>query len=147
MCDHCGCRSFPPIAELTAEHQEILRRAWALAEAERSQRPVDRADVDDLVALLDVHVAKEETGLYPELVERDGLSTEQLRALEAEHREVREALTGTRFDRRDFYALAAHIEVEEMELFATAGFRFDDEEWGALERAHRDADDPTGAPT
>jgi hypothetical protein len=26
MRDHCGCRAFPPIAELTAEHEDILRR-------------------------------------------------------------------------------------------------------------------------
>lgn len=36
MCDHCGCRAYPPIAELTAEHVEILRLAEPLA---RQQDP------------------------------------------------------------------------------------------------------------
>ena len=30
MCDHCGRGQFPAIAELSAEHEEILRVAWAL---------------------------------------------------------------------------------------------------------------------
>ena len=47
MCDHCGCRAFAPIAELTADHEDILRRAWALAEATRH-----RAEQKDRMAEL-----------------------------------------------------------------------------------------------
>ena len=73
MCDHCGCRAFPPIAELTAEHEEILERGWSVAEAERAGRTPPAGEVYELVGLLDVHVRKEETGLYPELVARGDL--------------------------------------------------------------------------
>lgn len=136
MCDHCGCRAFPPIAELTAEHDEILQCAWAIAEAARDGRTPPGTGVDELVRLLDVHVRKEETGLYPELIAGGGLSTEQLAELEQEHRDLHEALRSLRFDRRAYFALAAHIEVEEMELFPAAMFGFDDEEWDTLEDAH-----------
>lgn len=132
MCDHCGCREYGPIAELTADHEEILTLAWTLAESGGA-----RADVrDELVALLDAHVAKEESGLYPVLVETGDLSTEANDALEAEHRELRATLLSGAFDRRDFYALAAHVEEEEMELFPAAMFGFDDDGWDRLADAH-----------
>jgi hypothetical protein len=136
MCDHCGCRAFPPVAELTAEHEEILSRAWALAEATRACRLPPTRDVDELVRMLDVHARKEETGLYRELADLGALGADQLADLEEEHRELHDALTSTAFDRRAFYALAAHIEVEEMELFPAAMLRFDDEEWLAMDAAH-----------
>ncbi len=141
MCDHCGCRSFPAIAELTADHEEILRVAWDLAESTR----LDPAGSDDaartsLLALLDSHVAKEESGLYPALLATGGSSPEQVAGLEEEHRELHRSLAGAAFGRRDFYALAAHIEEEEMELFPAAMLGFDDEEWDATADAHRAVD-------
>ena len=145
MCDHCGCRAFPPIAELTADHETILDLAWALAEARRSEDRPDRDVRRDLLALLDRHVAKEETGLYPALVATGAVSVGEVRDLEADHRDLRRSLTDGGFDRRDFYALAAHIEDEEMELFPAAMLGFDDEEWGATSDAHRAVDAGTAA--
>jgi hemerythrin-like domain-containing protein len=139
VCDHCGCRAFPPIAELTAEHEEILRLGWALAEATRTGVMVASTDVGELVRLLDVHVRKEESGLYPELIERGALSESKLAELEEEHREIHHALASEAFDRGAYYALAAHIEVEEMELFPAAMLGFDDQEWDAMDSAHRAA--------
>lgn len=140
MCDHCGCRAFPPIAELTTEHETILRQAWSLAEAPRAGRQPDATVRRELLALLDRHVAKEETGLYPALVATGALSADEVGDLEAEHRDLRRSLTGGAFDRRHFYALAAHIEDEEMELFPAAMLGFDDEEWGVTGDAHRAVD-------
>lgn len=138
MCDHCGCRSFVPIAELTADHEEILRLAWDLAEAARlgvaSDTPSTRRE---LLALLDAHVAEEETGLYPALVATGAVAAEQVTALEGEHRDLHARLASGTFDRRDFYALAAHIEAEEMELFPGAMLGFDEEEWAEVDSAHR----------
>jgi hypothetical protein len=125
VCDHCGCREYEPIADLTVEHESILALAWELAEssgASSDQR-------DEHVALLDVHVAKEETWLYPELVATGDLLPASSATLEEEHRALRSTLFSGSFDRRDFYALAAHIEEEELELFPAAMFAFDDDEW------------------
>jgi hypothetical protein len=140
MCDHCGCRDFAPIAELTADHEEILQRAWALAEATRAGRVPPAHDVAHLLALLDVHADKEETGLYPWLIEVGGLSQMVDDELEQEHRDLHETLAGGRFDRHDYYALASHIEVEELELFSSAMLRFDEPEWEAVAAAHHAAD-------
>lgn len=137
MCDHCGCRAFPPIAELTADHETILLLAWSLAEAPRVGQHPDDTVRRDLLTLLDRHVAKEETGLYPALIATGAVSANEVNDLEAEHRDLRGSLTEGVFDRRDFYALAAHIEDEEMELFPAAMLGFDDDEWDATSDAHR----------
>lgn len=148
MCDHCGCREYGPIAELTADHERILELAWRVAESDRDG--TDGSDGTDgtdpiavaraeLAALLAVHAEKEELGLYPLLAATGDLATPQRDALEAEHRDVHEILAHGTFDRRDFFALAAHIEEEEVELFPFAMFGFEDEEWDAMARAHHDA--------
>lgn len=134
MCDHCGCRAFAPIAELTAEHEEILRLAWEVAE---SGDKTSSTSLTPLLAALDMHVRKEETGLYPLLTQVGRLPAEQLEALEADHVDTRAALVRGEFGRDEYYALAAHVEEEEIELFSAARFTFDEDEWGRLEAAHR----------
>ena len=136
MCDHCGCRAFAPIAELTAEHEVILAAAWALAEATRSGHPAEAGSRLELLAVLDLHAAKEEAGLYPELVALGGLSEQERDELEAEHLVLRAVVADGEFDRRAYYALAAHIEVEELELFSAARFSFDERDWDAMADAH-----------
>ena len=126
MCDHCGCRAFPPIAELSREHDEILRLAWQAAE-----HPGPTV-FEELLALLDRHVAKEEQSLYPLLHEQADLAVDRCVALESEHAELRAAVTQRTFDRRAFFSLGAHIEEEEMELFPAAMFAFDDEHWAEV---------------
>lgn len=86
--------------------------------------------------MLDAHVVKEETGLYPLLLAAGDLSVEDAGSLEDEHRTLRAALVGGAFGRRDYYALAAHTEQEEMELFPAAMFAFDDDEWDELRVIH-----------
>ena len=141
MCDHCGCRAFQPIAELTAEHVQILTWAWSVAEAVRTGGTVDQDELSRLLALLDAHATKEEFGLYPELLEVDGLTEAECAVLEEEHRTIRVALVGGRFDRRDYYALSAHIETEEMELFSAARFTFDEVEWDEMTAVHSAVDE------
>ena len=138
MCDHCGCRDHPAIAELSEEHETILRLAWRVAE---------QADDDarrSLVELLGRHVAKEEEGLYPQLVGLRSLDPGTVAALEEEHDTIDGAVTGLRVDRRAFYELAAHIEQEEMELFPAAMFAFDDAQWASLREVHARVDQPAG---
>lgn len=134
MCDHCGCREFPPIAELSAEHEEILRVAWEVAEHGGV------AESDALLGMLAVHVAAEETALYPLLVAGGDLDAEHSAELEAEHAGLKAALLAGTFDRRTYYALAAHIEEEEMELFPAAMFGFDDDAWARLASTDRFVD-------
>lgn len=140
MCDHCGCRAFAPIAELSADHETILELAWTLAEEQRAGRTPDPGVKAGLCALLDRHVAKEETGLYPVLLGVGGVSAGELTRLEAEHTDLHRQLSGEVFSRLDFYALAAHIETEETELFPFAMLRFDEAEWDVTADVHRAVD-------
>jgi hypothetical protein len=136
MCDHCGCRAFPSIAELTAEHETILALAWELTESASENSPAGPA----LLALLTVHAAKEERGLYPMLRATGRLADEDSDTLEVEHRDTAEVVATGSLDRARYYALAAHVEQEEMELFPAAMLAFDDDAWSEVDKAHREAE-------
>jgi hemerythrin-like domain-containing protein len=134
MCNHCSCRDYAPIRDLTAEHERILMLATALAEAS-DDRPVGAAERDELVALLHLHVDKEEAGLYPILLDTAGWPVDTFDDLEEEHRELFEAIDADRFDRLALYALQRHIEEEEEVLFSAAVFHFDGDTWDDLAAA------------
>ena len=139
MCDPFGCPSFAPIAELTADHEHILELAWEVAEGDWPDEATHQAARDELNRYLDLHGVKEEVGLYPLLMSTGDLAPESCERLEAEHREVHELLERAAFDRRSYFALAAHIEEEEMELFSSARWAFGDEEWEEMAQAHHAA--------
>ncbi len=141
MCDHCGCRSYRPIANLTAEHEAILSLAERLADATRRGHPIDPAQRDELVAILELHVAKEEAGLYPLLIAECGEPADAFADLEAEHRELFDALDAGQFDHLALYALQRHIEEEEEVLFSGAMFHFEGDTWDDLEAVHRAVED------
>lgn len=137
MCSHCGCRDYPPIAELTAEHQQILALAEPLARATRRGAAIDAAVPRRLLELLQRHAAKEEAGLYPLLIAEMGASPDTFDDLEEEHDEVIIAIHAGTFDHLALYALQRHIEEEEEVLFSSALFHFDGDTWDHLDAAHR----------
>lgn len=143
MCDHCGCRSFPAIAELTVEHFQVLALAEPLAEATRHDRPIDPAVPARLREILVVHAAKEEAGLYPLLIGEADEPAGAFDHLEDEHRELLEAIDAGTFDHLAFYGLQRHIEEEEEVLFSGAFFYFDGATWDELDAAHRRVDPTT----
>ncbi len=129
------------MAELTAEHDVILELAWELAESTRAGA-ADEAVEQRLVALLEAHVAKEETGLYPMLYELGELTDTALRTLEEEHRDIATTIGGGRFGRREYFELSAHIEVEDAELFSSGRFAFDQDDWDDLQAIQDAIDTP-----
>lgn len=135
MCDHCSCRDYAPIAELTAEHVRILTIATSLADATRNHQAIDAGRRDELVALLHLHVDKEETGLYPLLLDVASWPSDTFADLEEEHRELFSAIDEERFDHLALYALQRHIEEEEEVLFSAAVFHFDGDTWDDLTAA------------
>lgn len=140
MCDHCGCRAYPAIGELTTEHEAILALAEPLAQATRRHRAIDAEASGRLIALLATHVAKEEAGLYPLLLAEMGQDPDAFDHLEAEHRELFDAIEAGTFDHLAFYALQRHIEEEEEVLFSAALFHFEGDTWDDLDAAHRRVD-------
>jgi hemerythrin-like domain-containing protein len=136
VCNHCSCRDFPAVAELSREHDEILALAAPLAEATRHGATVDPEAVRRLLDLLALHAAKEEAGLYPLLIAEMGGAADAFDHLEEEHREVLTAIGAGTFDHLALYALQRHIEEEEEVLFSGALFHFDGSTWDDLDRAH-----------
>src|SRR5262245_20548242 len=67
MCNYCGCRDFPLIAQLTAEHEAIANAAGHLRRAITTGEGDPMAALDDLLALLMPHTGTEESGLFVEL--------------------------------------------------------------------------------
>lgn len=114
--------------------------AWALAETLRTGGTPTQPECDALIALLDLHVVKEETGLYPELLDARGVSAQQVEELEQEHRDIRNKLVSGSWGRRDYFELAAHTETEETELFPMTVFGFDADDWDEMGRHHREAE-------
>lgn len=95
MCEYCGCQSVPAIAELTAEHDQVVDLIGLVRAADR------RGDVDDMIglsrrisAVLGPHTLVEEQGLFPAMATD---FPEQIVVLEAEHRRI-EAVLGEASD-------------------------------------------------
>ena len=84
MCDDCGCRTQPPIAQLGEEHDRIgsvtgdLRAAHA-----RGDRRGAATTARALLALFDPHIVRGEGALFPELAVAG--TSHHVRCLEDEH--------------------------------------------------------------
>lgn len=139
MCGHCGCHDLAPIGELDAEHDEILELAWTVLMSGADGAALDAAAVDQLIWLLDVHIDKEETGLYPLLRENGDLDETQGHRLERDHVVVRDALVAGQFGRTEYNDLVAHIEEEDDDLFPVAMFGFGDDLLQRMASAHEAA--------
>ncbi len=92
MCEYCGCQSLPAIAELTAEHDQLVN---LIADTRAAHR---RGDIEVMLelcqrmsAVLVPHTVVEEQGLFPAMTAD---FPEQIAALEAEHRRIEAVLGG-----------------------------------------------------
>ena len=137
MCDYCDCRTRPLLAQLGADHEQIVVMASRLRAA---------VDPDDRMRLarqlreaLDLHSRREEAALYPELA-RAGVPTD---ALHAEHAEVDATLASAAGERdvvdvdvrKVLDELDEHIHREEYDLFPAAHQILDDAAWDRIDAA------------
>ena len=141
MCDYCGCRSMALIEELGAEHERLTDLVGQV------HRGVARGDMGwardrfgELVALLRVHTAVEEAGVFSALRAAGELGG-QVDALLAEHASVWESIggLGRRWEGevalRLIAELGAHIAREEYDLFPASLVAITPAGWDAAERA------------
>lgn len=126
MCNYCGCRDFPLVAQLTAEHEAIANTSGRLRRAITHGEGDPIAGLDDLLALLLPHTSTEETGLFAEL-RAEGSLTEAVDQLCAEHTDIHGALSAIDRSAPDWQAvlpvltrLHRHIDNEEHGLFPAA---------------------------
>ena len=153
MCDYCDCRDLPQIRLLSDDHDRIrdlldlLRRAL-VEDGEASGAPVLAA----LQRALGPHLVREEVGLLAQLAGRSGFD-DYLDELIADHARVRGGLLARAADRpgwsegltADLDELAAHIELEEYDLFPASRMIIDDAGWAQVQAAVDQLDGVAGA--
>lgn len=145
MCDYCGCRFIPPIADLSAEHDRLMDLAYELrrlAEAGSRDRVVEILD-GEFASLLRHHTDKEERGIFTQL-RSTGEADTRLDALIGEHRDIEAQLA--RVHRGDdgwqeavgrlASDLSGHIIDEEVDLFPYAMYELDDTQWDTVAEVH-----------
>ncbi len=138
MCDYCGCRESGPTAELAAEHV----RLGELSEQMKSlmSQGADFSGVfEQFSRLLDLHAAKEEVGLFPQVMTL-GKMDDDIAQLISEHEilhdQLRDGPGGTQV-KDALRLLAQHIDDEEFSLFPHVFHQLDPEQWDEIELAHR----------
>lgn len=145
MCDYCGCAGVPAVGELIAEHAALLEESHRVKAALRAgDRAGGRALLIRLVAHLDRHVRREETGLFTALREQ-GEYVDEVASLEADHLDLDATIasldaSAPEFDERVtgmLDELTRHIEREELGVFPVSVVTLGAPGWDLVERAHR----------
>jgi hypothetical protein len=138
MCNYCGCRAIPAIAELTDQHERIAEVAGDLERSIIAGRfPEAEERLAALRGLLAPHVALEEAGLYPAMAAlaefADGVAR-----LYGDHDDIDSALAAQEPDwervRAAVHQLFEHIDREEHGLFPASLATFSNEQWGHVHR-------------
>lgn len=148
MCNYCGCRSFPLIGRLTADHEAIINAAGRLRRA-ISTGDGDQAEALDaleaLLALLTPHTVTEETGLFAEL-RAEGSLADEVDKLCAEHEDIHQVLVRADRAAPDWAPVLAaldrllrHIDAEEHGLFPAAVIALPISAWDRLTPAEQSA--------
>lgn len=144
MCNYCGCRSFPLIAALTAEHEAITDAAGRLRRAVDEGRTDPMPALDELLALLTPHTGTEESGLFAEL-RAEGSLASAVEKLCAEHRDIHGVLGAVDRAAPDWSAVLAaldrlrrHIDNEEHGLFPAAVIALPIDAWDRVTPSARD---------
>ena len=143
MCNYCGCRAFEPVAQLSAEHDQILHLSAAIRRAVAgADHTVAAGRLRALHDLLEIHDAVEELSLYPAMASNSEFR-EKVGTLFDEHDEldrvVGSALTSverTGASTADWAEvlgalemLAEHIDHEEHGVFPAAAVSLDPADW------------------
>ena len=138
MCHYCGCREFPLIGQLSAEHEEIAAAAARLRSAMVHGDGDPRVLLADLLAMLIPHTVREEHGLFAE-IRAEGSLAAAVDDLSAEHDELYAllgAIDTTVTNRPAVLAaldqLRLHIDNEEYGLFPASAIALPIEMWDRL---------------
>ena len=144
MCEHCGCRGVPPIAELMDEHRALLDQAHLVRQGLGSgDHPMAMARLTELVAHLDRHVRREEDGIFAAM-RTSGDFIDEVDELEGEHRDLGAAIAALDPDSTVFAArvtrllddLEAHVEREDLGIFPVSVVTLGATGWAIVDEAH-----------
>jgi len=136
MCNYCGCRAIPAIAELTDQHEEIAEVAGDLERAIVAERwPEATEHLTHLRRLLTPHVALEEAALFSVMGALDEFA-EGVGVLYDDHDDIDSALEQPISDwsrvRVAVHQLFEHIDREEHGLFPASLATFTNDQWDSV---------------
>lgn len=144
MCEHCGCRQVPPIAELMDEHTALLDEAVSVRKALSESDPARALELlRVLVDHLQRHVRREEHGVFPAL-RATGEFVEEVDELESEHRSFDAMLAELDAGAPDFagrvtdllHVLDVHVQRENLGIFPVSIVTLGAEGWDLVSQAH-----------
>lgn len=144
MCEYCGCRGVPPIAELMEEHTALVDLAHYVRHDLGAGNPAAAMSrLTGLVALLDRHVQREEDGVF-RAMRTAGEFVDEIDALEDEHRDFASAIALLDPGSADFTAqvarllddLAVHVEREDLGIFPVSVVTLGASGWAIVDQAH-----------
>lgn len=147
MCDHCGCRGVGAIRELMDEHTSLvddgdhIRRALRNGDAGLATEPLT-----DLLAHLERHVRREETGIF-EALRASGEFLDEVGELEGEHRDLAARIASLDIDSADFGPqvnrfldeLEVHVAREDYGIFPAAVVTLGAPGWQVVDTAHAES--------
>ena len=160
MCEHCGCRGVPPIAELMDEHMALMGQAhFVRQELSAGNHPAAMDLLTELVAYLDRHVQREEAGIF-RAMRTSGEFLDEIDELEGEHRDLASAVAALDPDSPDFASLVTrllddldvHVEREDLGIFPVSVVTLGATGWAIVDEAHTESpsfllDEPTSEPS
>jgi len=144
MCEYCGCRGVPPIAELMDEHTALVDQASHVRhDLGAGSHASARARLAGLVADLDRHVGREEDGIF-RAMRSAGEFLDEIDGLEGEHRDFATAISALDPASPDFVAqvtsllddLEAHVEREDLGIFPVSVVTLGATGWAMVDDAH-----------
>lgn len=160
MCEYCGCRGVPPIAELMDEHTALVDQAQDVRKALSFGDPAAAMSrLTLLVAHLNRHVLREEDGIF-RAMRRTGEFVDEVDELEAEHRDFAATIAGLDTGAPDFGStvtrllddLDQHVEREDLGIFPVSVVTLGATGWAIVDEAHSSSPsflldpDATGVP-
>lgn len=143
MCEHCGCRGVDPIAELMDEHYDLLEDGHVLRHAlAAGDGPAAAKVLDRLTRHLDVHVRREERGIFTAL-RQSGEFVGEVEDLEREHGAFDAAVASLDPDGPDFQRkvtdllrdLEEHVQRENLGIFPVSVVTLGADGWQLVEDA------------
>lgn len=143
MCNYCGCRAIEPVAQLTAEHEQIQNLSGDVRRAvSRGDRAAAMHLLRELHDVLELHDAVEELSLYPAMArqpeygEKVGTLYDEHDALDDIIDTALETANAADPDSVDWPGVLAalgvlteHIQHEEYGVFPAAAISLDPADW------------------
>ena len=143
MCEYCGCRELPAIAELMDEHTALadeghfVRQALGTGDIDGAMR-----HLTGLVAHLERHVQREEDGIFLAMRAADEF-IDEIDDLEGEHRDLAAVVAALDVDSTSFASdvsrllddLDTHVEREDLGIFPVSVVTLGASGWATVEDA------------